>query len=166
MTRRRQPGGRATDDARMAAALMGFVRNFGLLQPDRTPCGKPLPVTQAHALANIAERPGITQRDLGDTLGLARATTSELVTQLADRDWITQHHADTDRRQRSLELTAAGQRITDDIAAARHALMRSLLEHAPADKRTGLVDAIELLAAAVHQHRTAISSDNTQDQAS
>lgn len=165
MTGRQRPGDRATDDARMAAALMGFVRDFGLLQPDRTPCGKPLTVTQAHALAYIAERPGITQRDLGDTLGLARATTSELVTQLADRGWITQHHADTDRRQRSLELTAAGQRITGDIAAARHALMRSLLDHVPVDERTQLVDAIELLATAVHQHRTT-SSDNTQGQAS
>jgi DNA-binding MarR family transcriptional regulator len=166
MTSRRQPDDAATDDARMATALMGFVRDFGLLQPDRTPCGKPLTVTQAHALTHIAERPGITQRDLGDTLGLARATTSELVTQFADRGWITQHHADTDRRQRSLELTPAGQRITDDIAAARHALMRSLLEHVPADKRTGLVDAIELLAAATHQHRTAISSQACRDQAS
>lgn len=164
MTRRQQSGDPAADDARMAAALMGFVRDFGLLQPDRTPCGKPLTVTQAHALAHIAERPGITQRDLGDTLGLARATTSELVTQLADRGWITQHPADTDRRQRSLELTPAGRRITGDIAAARHALMRSLLDHVPADERTQLVDAIELLAAAVHQHRTA--SDNTQGQAS
>jgi len=165
MTRRQQPGDPAADDARMAAALMGFVRDFGLLQPDRTPCGNPLTVTQAHALAHIAQRPGITQRDLGDTLGLARATTSELVTQLADRGWITQHHAGTDRRQRSLELTPAGQRIAGDIAAARHALMRSLLDHVPADERTRLVDAIELLATIVHQHRTA-SSDNTQGRAS
>lgn len=166
MTSRRQPDDAATDVARMATALMGFVRDFGLLQPDRTPCGKPLTVTQAHSLAHIAERPGITQRDLGDTLGLARATTSELVTQLADRGWIKQHHADTDRRQRSLELTPAGQRITDDIAAARHALMRSFLEHVPADERTGLVDAIELLATATRQHRTAISSQACRDQVS
>lgn len=165
MTRRQQSGDPAADDARMAAALMGFVRDFGLLQPDRTPCGKPLTVTQAHALAHIAERPGITQRDLGDTLGLARATTSELVTQLADRGWITQHHADTDRRQRSLELTPAGRRITGDIAAARHALMRSLLDHVPADERTQLVDAVELLATAVHQQRTN-RGDSTEDQAS
>lgn len=149
----------------MATALMGFVRDFGLLQPDRTPCGKPITVTQAHALAHISDQPGITQRDLGDTLGLARATTSELVTQLADRGWITQHHADTDRRQRSLRLTPAGRRITSDIAAARHTLMRNLLDHVPAGERTALIDSIELLATAVHQHRTS-SSDTIQDQAS
>lgn len=34
---------------------MGFVRDFGLLQLDHTPCGKPLTTTQAHALAQIAD---------------------------------------------------------------------------------------------------------------
>jgi DNA-binding MarR family transcriptional regulator len=138
----------------MGTALMGFVRDFGLLQPDRTPCGKPLTVTQAHALAHIADDPGITQRDLGDTLGLARATTSELVAQLADRGWITQHPSETDRRQRSLQLTPGGTRITTDVAAARQALMRELLAHVPQGDRERFVDSIELLASAVHQYRT------------
>jgi DNA-binding MarR family transcriptional regulator len=138
----------------MGTALMGFVRDFGLLQPDRTPCGKPLTVTQAHALAHIADHPGITQRDLGDTLGLARATTSELVAQLADRGWITQHPSETDRRQRSLHLTPGGTRITTDVAAARQALMRELLAHVPSGDRERFVDSIELLASSVHQYRT------------
>lgn len=154
MTRPRTTPNRSGDDAtRMAKALMGFVRDFGLLQPDRTPCGKPLTVTQAHALASIAAQPGFTQRDLGEHLGLARATTSELVTQLANRGWIAQRpHAD-DRRQRNIDLTPAGRRITNEIGRARQALMNDLLaDLTPAD-RARLVDATELLANTVHQRR-------------
>jgi DNA-binding MarR family transcriptional regulator len=162
MTGRDIDRGQATDDAtRLASALMGFVRDFGLLQPDRTPCGKPLTVSQAHALALIADLPGITQRDLGDTLGLARASISELVTQLADRGWITQHRGDTDRRQRSIRLTAAGQGITDDVASARRSLMNSLLDRVPVGDRADLVSAVERLADTVRQHRDVASVEHT-----
>ena len=154
MTRLPATATRGGDDgARMAAALMGFVRDFGLLQPDRTPCGKPLTVTQAHALAVIAAQPGISQRDLGDTLGLARATTSELVTQLARRGWISQSQSISDRRQRSIELTPTGRRITDDVAQARQSLMSDLLADLPSDDRAQLVAAVELLADTVHRQR-------------
>lgn len=153
MSRRSRPGP-PDDVARMAAAVVGFVRDFGLLQPDHTPCGKPLTVTQAHALAAVAAEPDITQRDLGETLGLARATTSELVTQLTGRGWITQRPSTTDRRQRSIRLTPAGRRMTSDIADARQALMRNLLGDLPDDQRAAIVDAVELLAATVHDRRT------------
>jgi DNA-binding MarR family transcriptional regulator len=149
----------------MGTALMGFVRDFGLLQPNHTPCGKPLTVSQAHALDAIASYPAITQRDLGETLGLARATTSELVAQLADRGWITQYPSDTDRRQRSLQLTPVGTRVTTDVAAARQALMRELLAHVPPGDRARFVDSIELLVSTVHQYRTT-TADTAEHQAS
>jgi len=138
----------------MGAALMRFVRDFGLLQPGHTPCGKPLTVTQAHALAAVAHQPGISQRDLGENLGLARATTSELVTQLATRGWIAQRPSTDDRRQRSLDLTAAGRRITQDVARARQSLMSDLLADLTADDRARLVDAVEFLADTAHRRRT------------
>jgi len=137
----------------MAAAIHRFVRDFGLLQPDRTPCGKPLTVTQAHALAVIANQPDITQRDLGATLGLARATTSELISQLAIRGWISQHTSPVDRRQRSIRLTAAGRRIAIEIDDARQALMRDLVVDLSATQRARVVDAVELLADTVRRHR-------------
>ncbi|MGD9704631.1 MAG: MarR family winged helix-turn-helix transcriptional regulator [Acidimicrobiia bacterium] len=139
--------------ARMGTAVMAFVRDFGLLQPDRTPCGKPLTVTQAHALAQIAVQPGISQRDLGAALGLARASASELVADLHRRGWLTQTPSDTDRRQRSLQLTASGHRITNDISDARSNLMRDLLADVPADDRARIVAAVELLAATAHRYR-------------
>ena len=155
MTRTTTAGRHAGDDvARMGAAVMGFVRDFGLLHPDQTPCGRPLTVAQAHALAQIEAHPGITQRDLGATLGLARATTSELVADLVARGWLTQTPSESDRRQRCLELTAAGRRIHDDVGAVRRRLMRDLLAELPPAEQARLVDAVELLADTARRYRT------------
>jgi DNA-binding MarR family transcriptional regulator len=137
----------------MAAAVQRFVRDFGLLQPGTTPCGKPLSPTQAHALAVISVQPGIAQRDLGAALGLARATTSELVTQLALRNWIEQTASTRDRRQRSIRLTATGRRIAGEVDQARLTLMRSLLSSVAVDERARLVDAVEFLAETIHRYR-------------
>jgi DNA-binding MarR family transcriptional regulator len=144
----------ADDDvARMGAAVMGFVRDFGLLHPDQTPGGMPLTVAQAHAITQIGANPGITQRNLGATLGLARATTSELVADLVARGWLTQTPSETDRRQRCLGLTAAGRRIHDDVAAVRRRLMDDLLAELPVEEQARLVDAVELLADTAHRYR-------------
>jgi len=115
--------GRAVDDvARFEANLVEFVRSFGLLQPDRTPCGQPLHVSQAHALALIAGDPLISQHGLTVSLGLARATVSELVTELCERGWVTRERATTDRRVWRLELTDALGRLS---ASARVAVARA-----------------------------------------
>jgi len=137
----------------LAAAVMSFVRNFGLLQPDRTPCGKPLSVSQAHALAEIEARPGITQRELTDSLGLARATMSELVAQLIDRGWVTQATSPVDRRQRCLSITDAGRRVVADIAEARRHLISEIIAPLGADQRTLVINATQLLAEGARQRR-------------
>jgi hypothetical protein len=54
-------------------SLMRFVRNFGLHQPDRTPCGQPLPVSEAHAMVEIAREGRIRQVELARRLRLGRA---------------------------------------------------------------------------------------------
>lgn len=33
--------------------IVGFIRAFGLHQPDRTPCGQPVPVSEAQALHEL-----------------------------------------------------------------------------------------------------------------
>lgn len=66
-------------------ALMRFVRHFGLHQPDRTPCGPPLPVSEAHAMVKIAREGRIRQVELARRLRLAKSTVSRLVANLVGR---------------------------------------------------------------------------------
>lgn len=138
------------------ANLVEFIRSFGLLQPDRTPCGQRLHVSQAHALAIIAAYPGISQHDLTISLGLARATVSELVTDLCDRCWLTRERSGADRRVQCLALTETGLRIAGQVADARRELMVRMLDALDPAERPVLIDVVGRLAASAR--RATVSS--------
>lgn len=44
--------------------VVRFVRDFGLHQPDRTPCGRPLPVPEAYAISALARSGELRQVEL------------------------------------------------------------------------------------------------------
>src|SRR5687768_17057124 len=102
-------------------ALMRFVRNFGLHQPDRTPCGQPLPVSEAYAVAELHREGRMRQVELGRRLRLEKSTVSRLVTNLANRGWVRRYAADNDGRGVQLELTDAGLTAAERLAGARQA---------------------------------------------
>lgn len=127
--------------------LVAFVRNFGFLQPERTPCGQPLHVSQAHALGEVAGNPGVSQQQLATELGLARATVSELVTELSRRGWITRRRDDADRRLQRLYLTATGRDIARDIAESRRKFLARILDDIEPSERAAVIAAVGKLAA-------------------
>jgi DNA-binding MarR family transcriptional regulator len=129
-------------------ALMRFVRNFGLHQPDRTPCGQPLPVSEAHALAEIARTGRLRQVELARRLKLEKSSVSRLVTNLAGRGWLHRHPADDDGRGVLLELTDAGTTAAARQADARRARFTSLLDRIPDDDRATVVRVLQTLAEA------------------
>lgn len=53
--------GWAASEQAFADAFVGFVRGFGLLDSDRTPCGAPRSVADAHALAVLRSQAQIAQ---------------------------------------------------------------------------------------------------------
>ncbi len=129
-------------------ALMRFVRNFGLLQPDRTPCGQPLPVSEAHAMVEIAREGRIRQVELARRLRLEKSTVSRLVTNLTGRGWVRRDAADDDGRGVLLVLTDAGAIAAARQAEARRDRLTALLERIPDDQRAAVVRALHILAEA------------------
>lgn len=129
-------------------ALQRFVRNFGLHQPDRTPCGQPLPVSEAYAVVELHRDRRLRQVELGRRLRLEKSTVSRLVTNLVNRGWVRRYTADDDGRGVQLELTDAGMTAAEQLAAARQAKFAALLDRVPDDRRAALVDALQLLAEA------------------
>jgi DNA-binding MarR family transcriptional regulator len=129
-------------------ALMRFVRNFGLHQPDRTPCGQPLPVSEAHAMAEIARDGRVRQVELARRLRLEKSTVSRLVTNLVRRGWVRRHTADDDGRGVLLELTGAGVTAAARQAEARRDRLAALLARVPEDQRGAVVAALQTLAEA------------------
>lgn len=134
-------------------ALMRFVRNFGLHRPDRTPCGQPLPVSEAYALAEIARDGRLRQMELARRLRLEKSTVSRLVANLTARGWLHRHTPADDGRGVLLELTDAGVAAAAAQADARRARLSGLLSRIPDDRRAAVVQALQTLAEAADEPR-------------
>lgn len=124
--------------------MVAFVRAFGLHQPERTPCGEPIGVSQAHAITELAAQP-LTQAELARRLQLDRSVVSRLADALIERGWMQRERHPHDQRAVQLVLTAAGERAAARIAGARRERMASLLDAVPADKRDSVLHALDVL---------------------
>lgn len=111
----------ANNDARdfkmpLGASLVRALARLRDLHADMT-------ITQIMALFMIAERPGITQRDLHVVLGTTDSASSRIVALLSEigsRNLEGLHLVEMkvnvqDRRERHLYLTPKGRRICEDI---------------------------------------------------
>jgi DNA-binding MarR family transcriptional regulator len=140
------------DAVALQAGVAGFVRAFGLHQPDQTPCGQPVPVSEAHALTELDRYGPLTQLELAKRLRLEKSTVSRLVNQLTGRGWVRRGKRDGDARLVWLELTDAGSAAAGELAATRAARFTDLLEAIPADQRQNVVEALTLLVEAAQDH--------------
>jgi DNA-binding MarR family transcriptional regulator len=140
------------EDVDQAMLLQGriaaFVRAFGLHQPDRTPCGRPVPASEAHAVGELDRDGPLTQSDLGSRLRLEKSTVSRLVAQLTGRGWVRRAERDGDARLVWLELTPEGRRAAGELAVARAARFAELLRNIPAEQRPAVIDALTTLVEA------------------
>ena len=129
---------------RLADAVVSFVRSFGLHRPERTPCGFDAGVAEAHALAELSDGP-LRQVDLVDRLGLAKSTVSRLVSGLADRGWVERQGVDDDGRGVAVTLTRAGGQAASRLRRARTQRMQALLAAVPPERRSDVIEALQLL---------------------
>jgi DNA-binding MarR family transcriptional regulator len=143
--------GGLTEAALLQEQVVAFVRAFGLHRPAETPCGKPVPVSEAHALAELARGDGLTQNQLAARLRLEKSTVSRLVGQLADRGWVEREPHPTDGRAVRLHLTERGARVADEIEEARRRRFADLLERIPAAARDDVLQALAVLTEALDE---------------
>ncbi|MFG3441584.1 MarR family winged helix-turn-helix transcriptional regulator [Nonomuraea sp. NPDC047897] len=140
------------DERELQDAVVRFVRAFGLHQPDQTPCGLPVPVSEAHALGELSRDGALRQSELTQRLRLEKSTTSRLVTQLINRGWAERVPAPDDGRGVLVQLTAAGVRAAEQLAEARAARFSSILDRVPEGERDGVLHALEILTEAMDEH--------------
>lgn len=140
-----------TSAAELQRAFMDLVRGFGLHRPDRTPCERPVAVSEAHALAELEAGGAITQNELAERLRLQKSTVSRLVAQMEDKGWVHRARDDRDRRAQRLRLTVAGAKVSRTIAAARRDKFERLLIAIPPEQRDAVIDSVRILAHASRQ---------------
>ena len=148
---------RAAPETREEIALqervVAFIRAFGLHRPDETPCGKPISVSEAHALMELSRDAVVSQSELAARLGLEKSTVSRLVSQLAARGWVMRERDPGDGRALRLTLSEAGHRAAAALAAARREKFACVLERIPADERETVDRALEVLVEAMRGSR-------------
>jgi DNA-binding MarR family transcriptional regulator len=138
-----------SDRTALQDGVISFVRAFGLHRPDETPCGKPIPVSEAHALMELAKDDALTQTELGMRLRLEKSTVSRLVGQLLARGWLERERHPGDGRAVLLHLTPGGRRAAAEIEQARRVRFASLLDRIPEEDRDQVVRALAVLAEAL-----------------
>lgn len=81
----------------------------------RTPCGMPIPVSDAHALMELLKNPGIEQMELSRRLGLSKSAISRLLLRLERRGQVKKITSRDDGRAYNLQLTDKGKRQAEMI---------------------------------------------------
>ncbi|TMR11320.1 MarR family transcriptional regulator [Nonomuraea turkmeniaca] len=137
------------EERELQEAVGRFVRAFGLHQPDQTPCGRPIPVSEAHAVGELAREGALRQNDLAHRLRLEKSTTSRLVTQLINRGWVERTAAPGDGRGVLVQLTPAGMKAAEQLAQARAARFSAILDRVPPGERASVLRALETLTEAM-----------------
>lgn len=129
--------------------MVALIRAFGLHQPDRTPCGTAIPVSEAHALMELSHSSHLAQHELAERLGLEKSTVSRIVTQLHQRSWLRREQQEQDARVSLLSLTPQGRQAAAELAAARSDRFARLLEAIPLEQRATILTSLSRLVEAI-----------------
>lgn len=139
------PGSPSSDE--FVEAFVGVVRSLGLLEPDRTPCGAPMSVGEAHALTILREGP-LQQGEVGARLRLGKSTTSRLTDGLERRGWVRRDSDPTDGRARLLSLTESGAEAAAGVVRRRGIRLAALLDRIDPDQHAAVIAALRVLTEA------------------
>jgi DNA-binding MarR family transcriptional regulator len=137
----------------LQAGITAFVREFGLLQPDRTPCGRPIATSEAHALAELERDGPLSQHELGSRLRLEKSTVSRLVAHLEGRGWVARSRGGSDGRVVWLELTDAGSSVAEELAAAREIRFAEILSRIPPERQVVVTEGLGVLVGAIRDRK-------------
>ena len=136
-------------------AVHEFIRGFGLLASDQTPCGHPLHLSEAHALLELKARneskmPAPTQRELGDHLKIDKSNVSRLCRRLETKGLIKCKPCADDGRSKRISLTAKGKRLASAVDASSKTRFSALAALLQSDNAS-VVRSLNELSAAIAQ---------------
>ena len=140
------PGAPDADAEALRRQIQRFIRQFGLLANDRTPCGKPLAVSHAHALMVLLEqqragrRP--TQQDLGRALGIDKSNVARLSSKMVAAGQLVQDRSSRDGRLRLLRLTDRGARLAVSVERSSQARFREIILGVCSHERRSVLSAL------------------------
>lgn len=125
-----------------------LVRHLGNLEKnDASCCG--ISLAQCHAIMEIGRKGKINPNDLADLLGVDKTTMSRTINNLVESDLAVRHLNGGDRRYVVIQLTKNGQRFFENTETGMKRYFQSVLERIPEDKRSQVLESLEIFKAAV-----------------
>ncbi|MCA9592810.1 MAG: winged helix-turn-helix transcriptional regulator [Myxococcales bacterium] len=134
------------DAERLRQLVQTFVRRFGLLLGDQTPCGQPISVSHAHALMLLAASNGaLSQSDLGQGLGVDKSNVARVCARMEKLGHARQTRAPDDGRSRLVKLTPAGRKLAASVQRSSRERFEKLLARIPKQKRKRVLEGLAAL---------------------
>jgi DNA-binding MarR family transcriptional regulator len=128
-------GGGFPDD--VLSRFLQQLGRHGLLEPHHY-TGVHLSVSEVLALAELAGVEGLSQQQLGESLGLEKSTVSRLAAGLEERGWIARERDPANRRFYRLGLTPAGRDVAHRVGGALREHHAKLFAGLTPEERAGL----------------------------
>jgi DNA-binding MarR family transcriptional regulator len=135
------------DEQILREQIQTFIRQFGLLEQEHTPCQYPLPPSQAHALQVLGQGDRIPLYQLAVHLHLEKSTVSRLVDTLVERGWVERTINPLNRREVLLCLTETGHTIFEEVQASASAKYHAIWQRLQEEQRAQVLDALATLNA-------------------
>ncbi|UFJ41128.1 MarR family transcriptional regulator [Brevibacillus humidisoli] len=125
--------------------IQQFIRLFGVLEQNKTPCGAPINITQAHALHELSSAGAITQQELANRLYIDKSTTSRLIDAFVKKGFVLRTTNPHNRRETLISITDQGRRANDQVEKRRRAKYQKILDGIPLDKQPEVLSALSHL---------------------
>ncbi|SRR5579871_185506 len=136
----------AAPDSRVAAVRRFnrfYTTQIGLLKPAYLDSG--LSLTQARVLYEIANRNGLTAKDLAEEFDLDAGYLSRILSMYARRGWIRRQASPDDARRQHLTLTPKGRAAYAPLETRSESTTRALLGRLPENAQSRLVAAMQTI---------------------
>lgn len=114
-----------------------------------------LTLPQLRALVVLDGRGPVKLAALADALGVNPSTALRMVDRLEAAGSVTRQANPGNRREVVLSLTDRGRGLVAQVLADRHAEIATIVSRLPADRRTGLIEALRALTDAADEPRVA-----------
>jgi DNA-binding MarR family transcriptional regulator len=129
-----------------------FIRLFGLLEQNVTPCGFPLSVSQVYAMQEL-ENTAMSATELAQRLHLERSSVSRLVDELVKESFIHRDINEANRREIVLTLTEKGTQTIQQVREQSIRFYQSALGDLSDNDQTLIIEGFKKFTVALLQHR-------------
>jgi DNA-binding MarR family transcriptional regulator len=147
----------ATDELRQELTslnrlLVDFIMAANTLQPDRVRSGDDLSLAQGFMLMELGAHSPLSQRDLGERLGLGKSTVSRLISELDWLDLVERDRDPSNHRFHRVCLTTKGQTAAARVTEGYFGRHSELLMTLTVEERHALRTGVSALLRSLHSH--------------